>query len=82
MDKQFLTPEELQELKNLNQTRSILINQLGQLEYEMQILENQKQSLKEQLSVLFQNTDKIGAMLQEKYGDGNIDIETGEFIKQ
>lgn len=82
MDKQFLTPEELQELKDLNQTRSILINQLGQLEYEMQILESQKQSLKEQLSVLFQNTDKIGAMLQEKYGDGNIDIETGEFIKQ
>ena len=25
---------------------------------------------------------KIGQILQQKYGDGNIDIETGEFISK
>jgi vacuolar-type H+-ATPase subunit C/Vma6 len=80
MEKKVLTQEEIQSLKNIQTTQNSLINSLGLLEYRIQVLELEKQKLKHQLQNQLKEEEQIGAQLQQKYGDGNIDLEKGEFI--
>ena len=42
----------------------------------------QKEFLKEELKVLQQEETKTGEALQQKYGNGSIDLSKGEFISQ
>jgi hypothetical protein len=80
MEKKVLTQEEIQSLKNIQSNQSLLIEQLGLLEYKIQILELEKQKLKQTLQNQLETEEQIGKQLQQKYGDGNIDLEKGEFI--
>lgn len=80
MEKQVLTQEEIQSLKNIQNNQSNLINQLGILEYKIQVIELEKQVLKQQLQKQIEEEKQLGKHLQQKYGDGNIDLEKGEFI--
>jgi hypothetical protein len=80
MEKQVLTQEEIQSLKNIQNNQSLLIEQLGTLEYRILILEKEKQRLKQSLQKQLEEEEQIGKQLQQKYGDGNIDLEKGEFI--
>ena len=81
MEKVLLTKEELESIKEIQQTELNLINQLGNIEYQIQSLGLNKDDLKQEI-IKLQNKSKIfGQELQQKYGDGNINIETGEFIK-
>jgi hypothetical protein len=80
MEKQVLTQEEIQSLKNIQNNQLLLIEQLGALEYRIQILELEKQKLKQTLQNQIETEEQIGKQLQQKYGDGNIDLEKGEFI--
>ena len=82
MEKKVLTQEELQEVKNLQVENSNLISQFGELEVIIQNLSLRKEELITKLKELKDKEVKIGQILQEKYGDGNIDIETGEFISK
>jgi hypothetical protein len=79
METKVLTQEELQQIKDIQQERLTLIEQFGILEYNIQDLEQQKQQLRSTLSSLKQREIKLGEALQEKYGDGTINIEKGEF---
>ena len=81
MDKQFLTPEELKQIKDLNTSRNELVNQFGILEFDSQTLELQKEKLIDTLQEINKTSADVGANLQKKYGDGNVNIETGEFVK-
>ena len=80
METKILTPEELQTVKNLNDENSSLITQFGMLEMEIQNLELQKLNLVEKLKQLNQASTKIGNELEQKYGEGNVNLNTGEFI--
>jgi translation initiation factor 2 alpha subunit (eIF-2alpha) len=80
MEKKVLTQEEIQSLKTIQQNQIDLIQTLGTIEYRIQLLELDKQTLKLQLQKQVEEETKIGKQLQEKYGDGNIDLEKGEFI--
>ena len=80
METKILTPEELQTVKNLNDENSSLITQFGMLEMEIQNLELQKLNLVEKLKQLNQASTKIGNELEQKYGEGNVNLDTGEFI--
>ena len=80
MEKQVLTQEEIQSLKNIQSRQQSLLNMFGDLEYKIQILELEKQNLKQQLQKQLEEEEKIGKQLQQKYGDGSIDLEKGEFI--
>ena len=80
MEKKVLTQEEIQSLKNVQSNQSLLIEQLGILEYKIQILELEKQKLKQTLQNQLEEEEQIGKQLQQKYGDGSIDLEKGEFI--
>lgn len=80
METKTLTLEELQTVKNLNDENSSLITQFGMLEMEIQNLELQKLNLVEKLKQLNQASTKIGNELEQKYGEGNVNLNTGEFI--
>lgn len=79
METKVLTPEELQQIKDVQQERLTLIEQFGIVEYNIQELEQQKNQLKTTLFNLKQKEIELGKTLQDKYGEGTINIEKGEF---
>ena len=80
MTTKVLTPEEIQSLKSIQEKRIQLVEQFGVLEMRLQDLEYQKEQLKTNLQQLRQEEIKVGETLQQKYGDGSINLEKGEFI--
>ena len=82
MEQIFLTQEELQKVNNLNLERADLISKFGSIEYDIQNLELEKNLLKDNLTDLNKRSLNLGEELQQKYGEGNINIETGEFMKR
>ncbi|CAB4138378.1 hypothetical protein UFOVP331_12 [uncultured Caudovirales phage] len=79
METKVLTQDELQQIKDIQQDKSVLVEQFGIIEYRIQDLKQQKQSLNLALSDLKQKEIDLGKMLQERYGDGTINVEKGEF---
>ncbi len=82
MKNQFLSPEELSEIKSLNDQRNKLTNLFGSLEFDLQVIKLEKSKVIEELKTITESTDIMAAKLQEKYGEGNVNVETGEFIKR
>jgi hypothetical protein len=80
METKVLTQEEIQSLKKIQDNQLNLIQTLGTVEYRIQLLELDKQTLKTQLQKQVEEETVVAKELQEKYGDGNIDLEKGEFI--
>ena len=80
MTTKVLTSEEIQSLKLIQDKRIQLVEQFGVLEIRLQDLEYQKGQLKTNLQQLRQEEIKVGETLQQKYGDGSINLEKGEFI--
>lgn len=78
METKVLTPEELTQLKDLNAKQAALLNDLGAVEYRITLLENTKTSLKAQVNELETANRELGIQLTQKYGNGTINIETGE----
>lgn len=76
MEIKVLTQEEVTQLKDVQQKRSNLAEQFGLLEIQY---ESQKQILVSRLNQLSQFEEQLGKQLQEKYGNGTINIEKGEF---
>jgi hypothetical protein len=76
-----LTQEEIDTLKSIQEANNNLMISFGQLEMAFQSLKLQKESLVGTLANLKNKETEIGTQLQEKYGSGNINIETGEFTK-
>lgn len=74
----FLTQEEIEELKQLNIVSQELIIKFGQNEYQLQILKDQKNELVKELSNLKLKETQFSQALQNKYGNVNINLETGE----
>ena len=79
MSTQVLTPEELQKVQNLQSQRDQLTIEFGFIEFQIQELELQKESLIETLMQLKQQEKLIAKEIQEKYGEGTINIAKGEF---
>jgi hypothetical protein len=81
MEKVLLEKQELDTIKEIQQTELNLVDQLGSIEYQIQTLRLQKDNLRQEIIKLQSKSLKFGEDLQQKYGDGNINIETGEFTK-
>ena len=76
-----LSQEELNSIKELQTLQQTLINQFGQVEYQLQILEAQKDKLVDSLAKLQEDEANLGKVLTEKYGNGTINIDSGIFTK-
>ena len=79
MEKQIVTPEELQSLRNLQQKRDKLTIDFGYVEFQIQELELQKETLIDLLTQLKQEEIQIGQEITNKYGKGSVDLNNGEF---
>lgn len=80
MKTQVLTQEEVTNLKSVREKRLQLTESFGILELRVQEINLQKEYLKTELQKLRQEETDLGKILQEKYGDGSIDLDKGEFI--
>jgi hypothetical protein len=80
MTTKILTQEEIQSLKSIQEKRLQLTEQFGIIELRIQEFELQKEYLKDELKKLRQEEIQTGETLQQKYGDGTINLEKGEFI--
>lgn len=81
MEQTKLSQEELNAVIQLQETQNRIITSLGQIEYNIQLLELQKEQLTEQIEELKKSEIKIGQDLTQKYGNGSIDLDSGTFIK-
>jgi hypothetical protein len=80
MTTKVLTQEEISQLNFLEQERSELIFKFGQLEFQFQQIKIEKEKLKNQMLGLQQTEMNLAKTLQDKYGEGTIDLSKGEFI--
>lgn len=80
METKVLTQDELAQLKSLRDQQSDLVINLGSIEYRMLLLEQNKEILKAQILELEKSNSELGRQLTEKYGSGNINLETGEIV--
>lgn len=78
MESKFITPEELSKLQDLNNKRGELVDNFGIIELNIQDLKIQKEKLINELMTLKNTEIEIGNLLQQKYGNGQINLSTGE----
>ena len=71
MAEKQLTPEELQQVKSLQEQSQQVTIQLGTLEIK-------KMQLKDQIKNLQQQEEQLAKSLSDKYGNGSLDIDTGK----
>lgn len=83
------TQEELDQITELQKANAEKVSEFGQIEIEIllanQRLENlqlAKESCQEQYTKLQEQEKELVSTLNEKYGVGTVDINTGEFIPQ
>ena len=74
-----LTDKELEVLKEYQLTQNQITFELGNLDIQKALLEGQRSAILEKLADLQEKSNKTAKELQEKYGEGNINIDTGEF---
>jgi DNA repair exonuclease SbcCD ATPase subunit len=77
-----LEEQELNQLKGLQQKQETLISNFGQIEYQIQALELEKEKLVEQLEKIKQEEKTLADALSTKYGNGTINIDEGTLLKQ
>lgn len=77
-----LTQEELQSLQTLRQEYDTLIYQMGLTYVEQLNLDTQKQIFIDSLKELDSKQGTLLQTLEDKYGKGQIDLNTGEINKQ
>ena len=71
MAEKQLTPEELQQVKDLQ-------NQVQEITTQLGTIEVRKIQLKNVISNLQQEEEKLAKTLSSKYGNGSLDIDTGK----
>ncbi len=80
MEKKVLTKDEVSSLKDLKQQYRDLTEATGVVEMQKLNLEIKKEQIKEKLKSLQQKEIKLAKELEEKYGNGEISLESGEFL--
>tara|TARA_Y100001972_G_scaffold96246_1_gene118670 strand:+ start:9179 stop:9427 length:249 start_codon:yes stop_codon:yes gene_type:complete len=80
MEKKVLSKEELENITTLQQQQDNFVVQLGQIEYQINTLEKQKNIIKQNIESFEKKQVEVGDQLKEKYGEGTINLENGEFV--
>ena len=80
MANQKLTREELEKLQEVQQKNGALVQELGQIGLAQINLEKRQDNAEKYLDQLREEESAFAKELEEKYGQGSIDLEKGEFI--
>lgn len=78
---QTLTQDEIFQMKKFQEITQDLITKFGQIEFQLQLLNFQKNSLIEELNATRLNEAKFFDKIKDTYGDINLNINTGEYSK-
>ncbi len=73
------TPEEIQEIQDLQQLYTAVVNQAGQVYLEEITLHERKGQVEDNFTEVKRKEQEILSNLNSKYGQGSINLETGEF---
>ena len=74
-----LTEEEVKQIKVVQDNRQKVINELGQIKLAELNLDKRLESAETTLDQLQQQENELAKYMETKYGNGVIDIDTGEF---
>jgi len=75
-----LTEEEIKSIQELQQSQAALVQELGEISLIELNLETRKDRAEDFLNDLRVKEEEIGKELNEKYGNGSINLSLGEFI--
>ena len=78
MENNKLSDQELQKLKDYQVKINEIVGGMGVVELRIFDLEEQKNKFLEEYSKIKEDQNKFGQELQDKYGEGNIDLESGK----
>jgi len=81
MEKTVLSKEEINKLSSLQEQQNNFVIQLGQIEYQTHLLDQQKNTTKQQIESFENEQIQLAKQLEEKYGKGTVNLESGEFVK-
>ena len=73
------TPEEIQEIQDLQQLYTTVVTQAGQVHLEEITLHEKKGQVEANFTEVKRKEQEILSNLNTKYGEGSINLETGEF---
>jgi hypothetical protein len=77
-----LTQEELQQLQQIQNSNRAVVQELGQVALAQIDLDKRQENAETFLENLRKSEADLAKVLQDKYGRGNINLETGEFISE
>lgn len=80
MENTKLTVEEIEKLQEIQQKNAAVATELGNLEITKLQVEARKAEIVDFFNKLKEEEQTFGKELSEKYGNGSIDLEKGEFI--
>jgi len=80
MENTKLTVEEVEKLQDIQQKNAAVATELGSLEITKLQIEARREEVLQYFAELKQEETTLGKELSEKYGNGTIDLEKGEFI--
>lgn len=80
MENTKLTVEEVEKLQDIQQKNAAVARELGNLEITKLQIEARREEIIKYFTELKQEETILGKELSDKYGNGTIDLEKGEFI--
>jgi hypothetical protein len=80
-EKKFLTQEEIQTLKSIQQSTQAIVLELGEIEMIKIQLENRSENIKQFLIDISNQEKEFTDSIFQKYGKASINPETGEITK-
>jgi hypothetical protein len=80
MENQKLTQEELGTIRELQEKNRAVVLEFGEIEIITLNVAKRKENAVKFLDELRTQEQEFGKALSEKYGDGSVDLESGEFI--
>jgi len=75
-----MTAEEIEKFQSIQQKNNLVVNELGAIELAKLQIERRRTEALNFLTSLREEEQAFGKELTEKYGEGSIDLENGEFI--
>ena len=79
MENKKLLDKELQTLQGYQEGINKIVVNLGRLDLQINVFKWDKEKLLKEYQELEVNQTKTALELQDKYGEGNIDLRNGEF---
>lgn len=80
MENKKLSQEELQKLAELQENNRAIVREFGEIALIRLSIEEREANAKTYLSELRKTEQEFGKELSDKYGNGSIDLNAGEFI--